>query len=100
MNEQEKIDGSVWSEELSAKIESMIEVEEAPPKYEGRRGRPSPLGKLYEMKPGQALVCPPGWPKAPHQTVYYHNKRAASLGLPHKWVAGCKAGVWRIYRTE
>ena len=74
------------------------QVEDTPPPIT-RRGRPNALKQIYQLKVGQALVCPPGWPKNPHQNIAYHNRKAAAAGLPHKWKVGVRLGVWRIYRV-
>lgn len=50
-----------------------------------RRGRFSKA--LRALGRGDSLECPPikGYPRHPHQTVYYHNKVSEREGTEYRW---------------
>lgn len=64
-----------------------------------RRGKLSKM--LRKLEIGQCLVCPAGYPRHPHQTVFYHNSVSKKEGAPHRWSASVDVDmVWRIHRVE
>jgi hypothetical protein len=64
------------------------------------RGRKSTVPTMYALEVGQCMVCPPGIPKRPHQTVYYHNSLAKKSGSGKVWGVSCRNGVYRIHRLK
>ena len=64
------------------------------------RGRRSAVPTMYQLEVGQCMVCPPGIPKRPHQTVYYHNALAKKKGTGKVWGVSCRNGVYRIHRLK
>jgi hypothetical protein len=64
------------------------------------RGRKSTVPTMCALEVGQCMVCPPGIPKRPHQTVYYHNSLAKKRGTGKVWGVSCRNGVYRIHRLK
>jgi hypothetical protein len=81
---------------INPKPEIQIEDNVTPPS----RGRKSTVPTMYALEVGQCMVCPPGIPKRPHQTVYYHNSLAKKLGSGKVWGVSCRNGVYRIHRLK
>lgn len=79
-----------------------IKITKPRPVKKERRGALSHL--MRKIQVGQSIKCPPGVPKWPHQTVYFHNKTAQEEGEVFRWRAEVKwekdtDGVWRdIFR--
>lgn len=81
--------------QMSIDIIEAIKRRDAPK----RRGKLSNL--LRKLNVGQCIVCPPGYPRMPHQTVYHHNKMEAKSGSERRWSAQLdKEKVWRIFRVK
>lgn len=74
----------------------VVENDVVPPS----RGRRSAVPTMYTLEVGQCMVCPPGVPKRPHQTVYYHNSLAKKNGTGQVWGVSCRDGVYRIHRLK
>jgi hypothetical protein len=83
---------------IEEKLPPSIIIEEniVPPS----RGRRSAVPTMYQLEVGQCMVCPPGIPKRPHQTVYYHNALAKKKGTGKVWGVSCRNGVYRIHRLK
>jgi hypothetical protein len=63
-----------------------------------RRGKINRL--IHALQPGECLVCPPGIPKYPYQSIHYHNKEAERLQNGKEFSASIKDGIWRIHRIS
>jgi hypothetical protein len=79
-----------------------IDIREQPRKIkEGpdRRGKFSKL--LWALTIGQEIICPRGFPRHPHQTVYYHNQVARKEKAPNRWSVNFTLdGICKIKRVE
>lgn len=97
---QEETTPEITSAESLIKTEPSIALpieSDVPPP---RRGRRSIVPTMYALEPGQCFVCPPGVPKRPHQTVYYHNLLAKKNNTGKVWGVSCRVGVYRIHRLK
>ena len=80
---------------MSIDVREAIKRRDAPK----RRGKLSNL--LIKLNVGQCVVCPPGYPRMPHQSVYHYNEMEKLVGSERRWSAQMdKEKVWRIFRIR